>query len=1238
MKKIYSVLLVVWFLAASLGSYSQINQGGTPLSFQNPQLLNSAIVFETMPAIDIARLQAEDAINDQNKDIPWRFGENIAVNFNPGNSGTWEILPTGDKVWRLGIKSPGAFTINLTFDKYHLPPGATLFVYNEDKSQVIGAFTEVNNQEDNVFATTLVKGDVMVIEYFEPSAPEFTGELNLTRVTHGYRDAYNYAKSFGSSGSCNYNVVCPLATGWENEVKTVCMLVTGGSGFCTGVLVNNTSNNGVPYVLTANHCYSDPSSWVFWYNWQSATCANPPTSPPYNSLSGATLKARYTDSDFCLVQMNTTPPTSYNVYYAGWNRQDVAATSGACIHHPSGDIKKFSNSIVPFTSDTWTGTPANSHWKVMWNLGVTEPGSSGSPIFDQNHRVVGQLHGGPSACGASQLWDFYGKFSMSWNQGTTPATRLKDWLDPTNTQDTILNGFDPALPVPIVVTLPATSVTPTTATLNANVNPNGHATTCYFEWGTSVAYGNNTTTQSIGSGTSNVAVNAGISGLTLGITYHFRIVANNSFGTSYGSDMSFTPGAAAVTTTAATAITATTATSGGNVTTDGGYPVTARGVCWGTTANPAISGNHTTDGSGLGVFTSSLTGLSANTTYHIRAYATNGSGTYYGADLQFVTSCGYITGLPFNEGFEGGATRPNCWSEENSNPAWQFITGNGNTHPSNAHTGTLNACLKDNTSTSNKNKLITPIFDMTGYTNVQLKFWHTQEYWAGDQDELRVFYRTTSTGTWILLQTYTQNIAAWTEETIPLTTTSAEFQVAFEGDAKYGYGVCIDDILITGTSTTNLTVTPSNQNVGIPAGSTNFTVTCTTTWTAVCDATSWCTVTPSGNGNGTIIANYLENTTTSQRIAHITVSAPASTSQVVTVTQAGITPTLAVSPSNQNVTPPAGTTTFSVTSNTNWTVTSDMTWCVPTSSGTGNGTINAVYTQNTTVNTRIATLTVTVIGLSPMTVTVTQGGVPPLLSVSPSNYNVSSATGSVNFTVTSNTDWTVTCDATWCNATVYGSGNGLLTAVYEENTSVIQRVANITVTIVGLAPVQVTVTQAGATPTLAVQPPNQDVTSDAGNTDFTVSSNTNWTAVSDATWCTVTASGSGNGSIVANYSANSSTDGRMATVTVTVTGLTPIPVTVTQAPAPVSIGENGADGVRIYPNPSTGLFKVVNESAQNTILEIIIMDYTGRVIASKSGTGEKEFEFDLSSAAQGAYMMKIKTEKSNLIHKLVISK
>ena len=892
MKNIYWIFIAVWFSLFSLTGYSQIDQGGSPFSFQNPQLVKSAVVVEQMPKIDINRLMAEDLINDNFKDIPWRFGENLYVNFNLHNSGTWDIFPNGEKLWRLGIRCKTAYTINLTFDNYHLPPGAKLFVYNKDKSQIIGAFTDFNNQADRVFATTLVKGEEIFIEYYEPSSPAFPGELNLYRVTHGYRDAYGYAKSFGTSGSCENNVACPEAAGWENQIKSVCMLVSGGSGFCSGAIVNNTSQDGIPYILTANHCYSNPSSWVFWFNWQSPTCANPGSSPPYNSISGATLKARNTSSDFCLVQMSSTPPLSYSVYYAGWNRQNVAATSGAGIHHPSGDIKKISFSTIAFTSDTYSGTPADSHWKVNWSDGVTEGGSSGSPIFDQNHRLVGQLHGGPSSCTATQLWDFYGKLSMSWDYGTTSSTRLKDWLDPTNVAGNTLDGWDPNAFFPVATTTAATSVAITTATLNGTVNPKGLPTNYHFEWGTTTAYGNNTATVSAGSGTIVVPVNANLSGLTPGTTYHFRLVAVNGQGTGNGNDLYFIPGGATVTTSPVNSITIFSATSGGSVTYDGGLSITARGVCWSASADPTIAGSHSTDGSGTGVFTSSLTGLSANTTYHVRAYATNSSGTYYGNDLPFNTLCGTITSFPWNEGFENGGVIPNCWTQEqvaNSGIAWIFITGNGSNNPGAAHSGTYNACFKDLSSEDNKTKLIPPPINLSFLGNPQLTFWHTQALWTPDQDILIVYYRTSLTGTWTPLATYSASITSWKQETISLPNGTSDYYIAFEGNAKYGYGICIDDVAITGNIIPMLSVTPSDQPVTSAIGTTSFAVTSNSAWTATSNQ-SWCTATPSGFGNGTITASYSENTDPSPRTANVTVTVAGVTPAVVTVSQAGAPP------------------------------------------------------------------------------------------------------------------------------------------------------------------------------------------------------------------------------------------------------------------------------------------------------------------------------------------------------------
>ncbi|MDP1623298.1 MAG: M14 family zinc carboxypeptidase [Bacteroidales bacterium] len=269
---------------------------------------------------------------------------------------------------------------------------------------------------------------------------------------------------------------------------------------------------------------------------------------------------------------------------------------------------------------------------------------------------------------------------------------------------------------------------------------------------------------------------------------------------------------AAVTTAAITSISSSGVVSGGNVICTGNTPVTARGVCWSTSLNPVVTGNHSTNGSGPGIFTSQITGLSSITTYHVRAYATNISGTYYGDDIQFTTSCGAVTAFPWNEGFENGGSIPGCWTQEQVNSSgvnWTFITGSGNSHPALAHSGSYNACLKDGSAGDNKTRLITPPLNLTQVPSPQLKFWHTQAVWSGDQDRLTIFYKTSSCGTWTQLTTYTASITTWTQETIPLPATSGEYYIAFEGNAKWGYGVCVDDVEVSTSCSTTFPVSIS---------------------------------------------------------------------------------------------------------------------------------------------------------------------------------------------------------------------------------------------------------------------------------------------------------------------------------------------------------------------------------------------------------------------------------------------
>lgn len=448
--KVKNYIFIFLLIISSQNIYAQLNIGGKPLSFSKEFILKSVdeIPRIYLPKQNNKKLIAEAEKNDA-KDIPWQFGKNILVNLDVKKIAIVENLHEG-KLYRLMIVSENALTINLKFSEFKIPEKAVLYIYNSNKTDIIGGFTSANMQKSGTFATTLVKGSEIVIEYFEPYEVDFKGKLIISRVTHGFRGVGDMSKGFGNSGDCNMNVACDDGLPWDNEIRSVCMLVSGGSGFCSASLINNTENNGIPYILTANHCYEDPTDLVFMFNWQSTTCDNPMISPSHDDLSGAVLRARDYESDFCLFEMNDVPPYTYNVYYAGWDNQDVSSTSSVCIHHPSADIKKISFDDNASVSDYYLGNSSDdmSHWKVQWDRNTTtEGGSSGSPLFNQNHKIIGQLHGGYASCTNLNQPDWFGKFSYSWDVGTTSETRLKDWLDPLELSVTEFEGYDPNIPL-----------------------------------------------------------------------------------------------------------------------------------------------------------------------------------------------------------------------------------------------------------------------------------------------------------------------------------------------------------------------------------------------------------------------------------------------------------------------------------------------------------------------------------------------------------------------------------------------------------------------------------------------------------------------------------------------------------------------------------------------------------------------------------------------------------------------
>lgn len=443
-------LLLLLILGGLQLSWAQLSVAGTPISAQ--QALPPAAIVE-LPALNTDALLAED-LADEAYNLPLRFafGHNVDLNLN--NAGTWTELRGGDRVWRLTLFCPEALNINLLYSDFFLPPGAELYLYNKNQSQVLGAFTEKNNKDNRRFATALIHGTQLTLEYLEPAAVRGQGSIHIAQVSHGYRNLDGSTEE-KVSGDCQVNVNCEEGDNWQDEKKGVARIIMDGLYLCSGTLVTNTANDCKPLFLTANHCLSggikqdaiinpDVSGYVFYWNYEYASCAN--SGPlPEQTTSGGTVLANagvmetglhtILSSDFALIELDENPRGAYDVYFNGWDATGAQGNTGVGIHHPAGDAKKISTHSVAPEEDGY-------YWALYWDAtpngySVTEGGSSGSALFREDGTIIGQLFGGGSVNCDDPANDLglYGRLDYSWTNSddllsSDARRRLDVWLDP----------------------------------------------------------------------------------------------------------------------------------------------------------------------------------------------------------------------------------------------------------------------------------------------------------------------------------------------------------------------------------------------------------------------------------------------------------------------------------------------------------------------------------------------------------------------------------------------------------------------------------------------------------------------------------------------------------------------------------------------------------------------------------------------------------------------------------------
>ncbi|HJU40583.1 MAG TPA: hypothetical protein VJ724_13485, partial [Tahibacter sp.] len=429
-------------------------------------------------ALDMQKVAAEDALNDV-KGTRYRFAIAHTVKINPAAHGAWTTHADGSTSWTFDVDTPDAAHLNFGFEPFRLPDGARLSIVSPDGDKLT---YDGDDATAGQLWTAIVKGATARLTLDVPAGKAGDVELALRHVGHGYRGFGATAKHC-KSGACNLDVACLAPDDpWNAQRRAAGTYTVGGRDTCSGSLVNNTANDRRMLFATATHCgVSDDAigaSVVMYWNYESPTCRTPGSASsgqalpkPATSQSGArflaatadfrTMPASAFNSDFTLLELTQQADPALNLHWVGWDRRDAAshacaapadpaATDGLCasIHHPNVDEKRITFVEADLARVDFDGGIA-SHYHANWDPtppilpgiqpppasvvpNVTEPGSSGSPLFDAERRLVGVLSGGPSACGATgaNLSDYYGRLASAWEGGGTPQTAMKTHLDP----------------------------------------------------------------------------------------------------------------------------------------------------------------------------------------------------------------------------------------------------------------------------------------------------------------------------------------------------------------------------------------------------------------------------------------------------------------------------------------------------------------------------------------------------------------------------------------------------------------------------------------------------------------------------------------------------------------------------------------------------------------------------------------------------------------------------------------
>lgn len=469
-----AIIFIFYLSFFTVLAFAQISHGGQPL----PLEMGGARMMQAsqIPFVEMEPISNQSALwrseQDNNDFRSLEFAHKFFVRLHPDNSGV--RFSTADmQVWRVGIRSKQAYSLNILFSKFRIPEGAKVFVYNSDQTEVLGSYTHKNNSDLDLLPVQPINGDELIVEYQEPINAAFKGEVEIGEVNHDFRGILRATEPRDPSQNCHPNIVC-----YPEDIEPgsgVVALIINGTNFCTGVLVNNSANDRTPYLLTATHCINNdywtgnPAKWeiygtrgewhynkvsgsiIAFFGYQSPVCNKEIRGNVQMSMVSLDSVLVLEKHDISLLKFKEIPPAAYQPYYLGWNISSSPQAPYHGIHQPNGGIKKVAIendalAIGSFGTSYPYNMEPNAHWEVRaWDVGATEGGSSGSPLLDKEKRIIGTLTGGESYCSSPKGPDVYASLHKAWlvENSLDNPNALKDYLDPENTPSSQIDGLNP---------------------------------------------------------------------------------------------------------------------------------------------------------------------------------------------------------------------------------------------------------------------------------------------------------------------------------------------------------------------------------------------------------------------------------------------------------------------------------------------------------------------------------------------------------------------------------------------------------------------------------------------------------------------------------------------------------------------------------------------------------------------------------------------------------------------------